>query len=253
MKHVLIPLFLHGTDSCFDCQPGHSFKADWCLDLHGFLSREEFTARLQQINQYVQDIELMTSKTKRLLYQIAFIGAALLSAIFSIVLKTISLGIFAGFSISAPLFYIAKYLIEKNAAERAIAFTNRLNELFARYNEKENPTVNWKFWWVMSYNHYANNLDGRAYGNGHINTLKFRCGLRVRLAALFADNALIILEINDALSDLTANTVHVNIHPDATFPNNIYPNTAYPNEMTINNAPVSNVPINSVPINMKFN
>ncbi|CAG8759126.1 5153_t:CDS:2 [Gigaspora margarita] len=96
-------------------------------------------------------------------------------------------------------------------------------------------------------------IGNSAYGNGHVKTLKFRCGLRVRLATLFADNALIILEIKDALSDLTANTVHVNIPLDATFPNNFYSNTAYTNEMTINNAPVNNVPMNSVPINMKFN
>ncbi|KAF0534171.1 absent in melanoma 1-like protein [Gigaspora margarita] len=254
MKRVFIPLFLHGGEGCFDCQPGHSFKADWCLDLHGFISREEFGARLQQINQYVQDIELMTVKTKRLLYQIALFGAVLLCIIIEIILrKPPGIGVFLGLLISFVLFYIAKYMIEKNAAERAIAFTNRLNELFARYNEKENPTVNWKFWWVTSYNHYVNNLDGRAYGNGHVNTLKFRCGLSVKLAALFADNALIILEINDALSDLTANTVHVNIPPDATFPNSSYSKNAYPNEMTINNSHVNNIPMNSVPINMKFN
>ncbi|KAF0534178.1 hypothetical protein F8M41_010100 [Gigaspora margarita] len=79
----------------------------------------------------------MTPKQKYLLYQIAFIGAILLSTIFSIVLKTISLGIFAGFSISTPLFYIVKHLIEKNAAERAIAFTNRLNELLLDIMKKK--------------------------------------------------------------------------------------------------------------------
>ncbi|CAG8728353.1 10674_t:CDS:1, partial [Dentiscutata heterogama] len=158
---------------CFDCQPGHSFKSDWCLDLHGFLSRDELAGRLEQINQYVQDIELMSVKTKRLLYYIASIGALLLSLIFILMMRGIGLAV--SFSIYTPLYFIAKYMIEKNACERAIAFTNRLNELFARYNEKENPTVNWKFWWVSSYNNYANNLDGRAYGNGHINSLKLGC------------------------------------------------------------------------------
>ncbi|CAG8852189.1 19015_t:CDS:2, partial [Gigaspora margarita] len=174
---------------------------------------------IQQINQYVQDIELMTSKTKHLLCQMLFIGAVLLSIIFSIVLKIIGLVIIAGSSISTPLFYIAKYLIEKNAAERAIAFINRLN---AQYNGGSRLTTIMPITWT-----------------GEL-TEMFRCGLKVRLAALFADNALIILEINDALSDLTANIVHVNIPHDATFPNNFYPNTAYPNEITINNAPFNN-------------
>ncbi|CAG8746296.1 22262_t:CDS:1, partial [Dentiscutata erythropus] len=242
MKRVFIPLFLQESNGCFDCQPGHSFKADWCLDLHGYLSRDEFAGRLEQINQYVQDIELMTHKTKKLLYYIASVGAILLSIIFLLLMREI--GLVVSFSIYTPLFFIAKYMIEKNACERSIAFTNRLNELFARYNEKETPTVNWKFWWVSNYNRYVNNMDGRYYGNGHMNSMKFGCGLRLRLAALFVDNALIILEINDALSDLTANTVRVNIAPDTN-----YPNTAYPKEMSIN-LPLNNVPLNNVPINV---
>ncbi|CAG8800878.1 5427_t:CDS:1, partial [Racocetra persica] len=201
----LIPLFVHGTDSCCDCQPGHSFRADWCLDLHGFLSREEFAARLEQINNHVQDIELMTHKTKKLLYYIAIIGAGLLSLIFTFIMRNL-IGIPVGTGISGFLTTFGKYLIEKNAAERAIAFTNRLNELFAQYNKHENPTVNWKFWWVNSYERYVTDLDGRAYGNGHLNKLRMKYGLRVKFAALFAENALIILEINDALSDLTKDT-----------------------------------------------
>ncbi|CAG8744168.1 4724_t:CDS:1, partial [Racocetra fulgida] len=63
-------------------------------------------------------------------------------------------------------------MIEKNAAERAITLTTLLNELFTQYNQHENPTANWKFWWVRSYENYVNDLDGRAYGNGHINKEK---------------------------------------------------------------------------------
>ncbi|CAG8808785.1 7475_t:CDS:1, partial [Racocetra fulgida] len=101
---------------------------------------------------------------------------------------------------------------------RAIAFTNQLNELFAQYNKHEHPTVNWKFWWINSYENYVTGLDGRAHGNGHLNNLKMRFGLRVKFAALFAENALIILEINDALSDLTKTTVGVNLK---NFNNNV--------------------------------
>ncbi|CAG8511768.1 4800_t:CDS:1 [Cetraspora pellucida] len=258
MKQVLIPLFIHGADTCIDCQPGHSFRADWCLDLHGYLSREEFAARLNQINNHVQSVELMTYKTKNLLYYIASIGSVLLSVIFSVIMQSAT-GLPIGFSISGILFFIAKYMIEKNAAERAIAFTNLLNELFAQYNKHETPTVNWKFWWVHSYESYVTGLDGRAYGNGHINKLKMRYGISIKFAALFADNALIILEINDALSDLTKNTVGVNLNANNNYVNNNYTsnnyansvnnsnNANYSNEMMIvnNNIPVQNVPINS--------
>ncbi|CAG8768504.1 34495_t:CDS:1, partial [Racocetra persica] len=248
-------------DTCCDCQPGHSFRADWCIDLHGFLSREEFAARLNQINNHVQGVELMTKKTKDLLYYVASIGATLLSIIFSVIMRSAT-GLPIGFSISGILFFFAKYMIEKNAAERAIAFTNLLNELFAQYNKHENPTANWKFWWVSSYERYVTDLDGRAYGNGHINKEKIKYhgfSLSVFFANLFADNALIILEINDALSDLTKNTVGVNLRANNNYSNSInYSNNAnYSNEMTIinNNIPVQNVPINNnvpvqnVPIN----
>ncbi|RIB17760.1 hypothetical protein C2G38_2087465, partial [Gigaspora rosea] len=238
MKRVLIPLFLHSSECCCVCQPGHSFRADWCLDLHGFLSQEEFAARLDQINNHVKGVELMTRKTKHLLYSISSVTTALLVTILYIIVPVF--GWIIGFILSSFGYFFAKYMIEKNAAVRAIAFTNLLNDLFARYNEKENPTVNWKFWWVTSYKNYVSNTDGRAFGNGHINVLKLGCGIRLRLAALFTDNALIILEINDALSDLTANTVRVNIAPDPYFSN----------EMTvINNIPVNYIPDNNAPAN----
>ncbi|CAG8472135.1 6260_t:CDS:1 [Cetraspora pellucida] len=266
MKKVLIPLFIHGTDTCCDCQPGHSFRADWCLDLHGFLDPKDFNDRLNQINNHVQSVELMTYKTKNLLYYVASICAALLSTIFSVIMRSVT-GVPIGFSISGILFFIAKYMIEKNAAERAIAFTNLLNDLFAQYNKHENPTVNWKFWWVHSYEQYVTELDGRAYGNGHINKLKMRYGISIKFASLFADNALIILEINDALSDLTKHTVGVNLKDNNNYVNNNYSNNVYANnnyannsnnanEMMIinNNIPVQNVPINSTQaIEVKYN
>ncbi|CAG8748818.1 1506_t:CDS:1 [Dentiscutata erythropus] len=244
MKKVLIPLYLHESGCCSgDCQPGHSFRADWCLDLHGFLSKEEFAARIDQINNHVKGVELMTRKTKNLLYSISSTATVLLIIILTIIVPRFGWAI--GFILSSVGYSIAKYMIEKNACERALAFTNLLNDLFARYNEKETPTVNWKFWWVSSYNSYANNLEGRAFGNGHINVLKIGFCLSLKLAALFADNALIILEINDALSDLTANTVRVNIAPD----NNYYNGMTFVNNVPVNTVPVNNIPVNNVPIN----
>ncbi|CAG8530853.1 10048_t:CDS:1 [Racocetra persica] len=220
MKVVLIPLFSHTSDTCCDCQPGHSFRTDWCLDLHGFLSREEFAARLDQINNHVKGVELMSPKTKYLLYSIASIGTILITIIFIIIMPFI--GFFISTTICSILFFFAKFMIERNAAERAEKFTNLLNELFARYNENENPTVNWKFWWVTSYEKYVNGMDGRAFGNGRINVLKLGYCLSIKFASLFTDNALIILEINDALSDLTANTVRVNIANDSIILSTLY-------------------------------
>ncbi|CAG8670888.1 5844_t:CDS:1 [Cetraspora pellucida] len=245
MKVVLIPLFLHTSNTCCDCQPGHSFKADWCLDLHGFLSREEFAARLDQINNHVKGVELMSAKTKYFLYSIASIGTILVTIVFIIIMPII--GFFISSGICSLLFFFAKYIIERNAAERAAQFTSLLNELFARYNVNESPTVNWKFWWVESYENYIKGLDGRAFGNGRINVLKLGFCLSIKFASLFTDNALIILEINDALSDLTANTVRVNIAYEANLP---IANTSMVN-MNYNE---SNLPIsNTTMVNMNYN
>ncbi|CAG8816209.1 4274_t:CDS:1, partial [Racocetra fulgida] len=68
-------------------------------------------------------------------------------------------------------------------------------------------------------------------------------------ANLFVENALIILEIHDSLSDNAAYTVSVNL-PPINYSNEMMDNNNIPvNNIPVNNTFINNVPINNIPIN----
>ncbi|CAG8447626.1 6929_t:CDS:1, partial [Cetraspora pellucida] len=214
MKVVLIPLFTQAPNGN---SAGRSFKADWCLDLHGFLSREEFATRLDQINNHFKGVNIANENIKSIFYLLAMISTSSV-AFFSTQFFGV-IGFFAGINSWFVVCFLVKYIIELIALARARKFSKRLNELFARYNENDNPIANWKFWMVTSYGMYVSGRDGRAYGNGCLNVLKLGPG--ILFAPLFTDSALIILEINDALSghsDLTTKTIRTNTESEANSP-----------------------------------
>ncbi|CAG8783185.1 19329_t:CDS:1, partial [Racocetra persica] len=222
MKVVLIPLFPQAsngssTGSSAGSSAGRSFKADWCLNLHGFLSREEFATRLDQINNQVKDVKIMNENMKSILYLLAMISTSTVSFIFTQYFKVI--GFFASINSWFVVCFLIKYIIERIALARAEKFCKLLNELFERYNENDNPIANWKIWWVTSYERYISGKDGRAYGNGRLNVLKL--SPNITFAPLFTDNVLIIIEVNDVLpviSDLTTKTIRANIELEANSP-----------------------------------
>ncbi|CAG8457082.1 3886_t:CDS:2 [Ambispora leptoticha] len=110
----------------------HAFNAEWCLDLHGFLNRDEFNTQLNEINDYTKKYPLLSEKAKDFL------------------------------SPSSYTFY----------NHRSLQFYR----ILGGKNEKS--------------------IKGRA-------------------TPKYAEHAEIALEIHDALSDLTANTVRVKIAADA--------------------------------------
>ncbi|CAG8454841.1 941_t:CDS:1 [Ambispora leptoticha] len=211
MKTIIIPLIELKT-SCLKCfQSCHAFDAEWCLDLHGFLSRDEFAARLNEINNHIKDIPLLSERTMNIFKNIcSVIGShAILFIIVSFFLSPTHTISFIGpvVVLSTIFIYIlGTYLIDRTAKHRAEKFTASLNSLFTHYNirQKDNPTANWNLVWRRAnLSHYT--IKMKASWDGSV---------KGKATPKYVEYAEIVLEINDALSELTAQTVRVNLAAD---------------------------------------
>ncbi|CAG8731396.1 17190_t:CDS:1, partial [Dentiscutata erythropus] len=211
----------------FDFNPDKKFKAEWCLDLHGFLTRDGFKERLDKINYHIKDYSLMSEKLKIRLYWFSGILAILVLVIASAAYQN-SLSIYYRNSLSSnnlnnldnsqppsyenaiaitttvealigALTFLAKYLIDQKSKELAKNFEKSLKYLLTEYNNQDNPTANWRFVWRSVLSHFNIEINANSEGN-----------FKGKAVPKFVEHAEIVLEINDALSDLTAHTVRVN-------------------------------------------
>ncbi|CAG8595621.1 6140_t:CDS:1, partial [Scutellospora calospora] len=215
MKTLIIPIS-EIKNHIFDFQPGKEFKTEWCLDLHGFLTRNGLNERLDRINFHIRDYPLMSEKTKTKLYLLSGIWATLIVVIavvaFNASYANYESNIYsansqppdvnsaiAGTSIVealiAALTFLARYLIDQKSKKLAKNFENNLKFLLTEYNNQDNPTANWRFVWRSVLSHFS--VEANASLNGSI---------KGKAVPQYVEHAEILLEINDALSDLTANT-----------------------------------------------
>ncbi|CAG8746021.1 11133_t:CDS:2, partial [Dentiscutata erythropus] len=178
--------------------------------------------RLKEINDHIEGYPLMSEKLKTGLYWLSGTMAALVIIIVVSVFYT-SVGSAAAASFASSqsykpfsttgaaagsvivevlifgLTYFAKYMIDQKSQELAKNFKNNLKPLLTQYNNKDNPTANWRFVWRKVLSHYS--IEGTAGANGNI---------KGKSVPQFVEQAEIVLELNDALSELTADTVTVN-------------------------------------------
>ncbi|CAG8587931.1 5078_t:CDS:1 [Ambispora gerdemannii] len=210
MKTVIVALIEEKTTDCDVFNIIHKFDSEWCLDLHGFLNRDEFAARLNEINHFIRQYPLLSERAKTLLKKVC--GSLVVSLLISLlVLASISAGksykyFLTGVVINACFafgYYLARMWIENIARRRAERFTNAVNALFAQYNQQENPTANWNLVWRTVVTHYTIKTQASLDGS-----------IKGEVIPVYAEYAEIVLEINDALSDLTARTVRVNLALD---------------------------------------
>ncbi|CAG8724530.1 33007_t:CDS:1 [Gigaspora margarita] len=99
----------------------------------------------------------------------------------------------------ASLTFIAKYIIDQKADELAKNFEKNLKILLAEYNNQDNPTANWKFVWQSVLFHLSFEVNTISKGS-----------IKGKAVLKYVEQAEIVLEISDALSTLTADTVRVN-------------------------------------------
>ncbi|CAG8554557.1 27541_t:CDS:1 [Gigaspora margarita] len=224
MKTLTIPI-TEIKNGIFDFQPNKQFRAEWCLDLHGFLSRNGFKERLDKINLHIQKYPLMSEKMKNKLYWISGIAAILVVVIaLTIIITSVpkypsmsssnfnsnasyqgpdydaaTTGTITVEALIAGLTFLAKYKIDQKADELAKNFEKNLKLLLAEYNNQDNPTANWKFVWRSVLSHISFEVNSISKGS-----------IKGKAVPKYVEQAEIVLEISDALSTLTANTVRVN-------------------------------------------
>ena len=183
------------------------FDAEWCLDLHGYLNREEFATRLREINNYIKNYPLLSTSQKKILtYIVAGIAVFVLFIFFAIVLTAqpsndlsiITLIIYFFLGLALP---IGRKIIDQVAKNRAILFSQALQPVLDQFNRKENPTANWKLVWRVVLTHYSIKVDSNGKGSA---------------TPKYAEHAELVVEVNDALANHTAHTVRVNLAPTTT-------------------------------------
>ncbi|CAG8440561.1 13108_t:CDS:2 [Acaulospora colombiana] len=173
-------------NKCNYFNPKSEFDTDWTLDFYGFLTPEEFENRLKEINFAVRNVPLLSRRIKS----------------FSDWSYGLTTGLMA-LIIAATSFTSAQIIIKEISERRAREFSAVLKQLFDQYNARDNPTANWKLAWRPVMTHIDINM--KAGTNGSI------CGKAV---PKFSSQALLVIEINDALSDHTAPAVHFKIPPN---------------------------------------
>ncbi|RIA82280.1 hypothetical protein C1645_743899 [Glomus cerebriforme] len=204
MKIILSPLKEDETIDCNYFTPNFYFETEWCLDLHGYLNRKQLKARLVEINEIVMENPLLSKRAKKgLLY--AFVGIFMFLIILIIVLafydSVASISISVVEVILSIVTYIGNRLIDEAAKRRSDIFTKALNEKFKIFNLSDNPIANWKLVWTNVLTHYKIEMKydittGRMQGKS---------------TPKYAEQAEIVLEINDSLSSITKNDVRIKI------------------------------------------
>ncbi|CAG8570583.1 2187_t:CDS:1 [Ambispora gerdemannii] len=201
MKIVIITLLEQKIAGCNVFQPSHIFDAEWCLDLHGFRNRQAFEDQLRDINNFITQYPLLSERAKKFIMKTCggvclFIALILIITIYTQASSFIFPGIIIEICLAVG-YYVAQRVIENIATRRARIFNTAVKGLFTQYNLRDNPTANWTLVWRTTITHYtinATSIDGNIKGE---------------ITPKFAEYVEIVLEINDALSDLTAHTVHV--------------------------------------------
>ncbi|RIA84300.1 hypothetical protein C1645_832489 [Glomus cerebriforme] len=213
MKIVLTPLTEEKTLDCNYFTPTYFFTTEWCLDLHGYLNRDQLDKRLEIINNIVKENPLLSDRAKKgLLYAFAAIFIfLLLIAVFGAKALGLAIPITMEF-INTAAFFIGKKLVEKAAKQRSDKFSAAINDQFKIFNNDDNPIANWRLVWRNVLTHYKietkfDPKSGKTKGKSK---------------PKYAEHAEIVLEISDSLSGITQNDVRIKLgHLGLYKPSNI--------------------------------
>ncbi|CAB4441388.1 unnamed protein product [Rhizophagus irregularis] len=147
-------------EETFDCNyftPRYYFETEWCLDMHGYIDREELDVRLGKINRIVTANPLLSERAKKgLLY--AFAAITFILILFIILAISLLGGVLAPSIITiinTIAFFVGNYLINEEAKCHSERFSEAFKQLFDKYNTTaDNPTANWKLKWRNVLTHY---------------------------------------------------------------------------------------------------
>ncbi|CAG8627608.1 16225_t:CDS:1 [Acaulospora morrowiae] len=204
MKLLVIPVVEEKTSfkklNYFN--PKSEFDIDWCLDLHGFLDRDQFDARLDEINQRISKVPLLSRRIGTFANWSYGIFSTIMVIIIIYVLTSArrsltgpAVSIVLQFLVSVG-FIAVKAIVEDMRERRAKKFTATLNVLLKEYNKKDFPISNWKLVWRPVMTHFDLKMKSTSDGN-----------VSGKATPKYIEQAEIVLEISDSLSDLTTQTV----------------------------------------------
>ncbi|CAB5308744.1 hypothetical protein RhiirA1_399805 [Rhizophagus irregularis] len=207
MKIVLNRIREENTFDLDYFNPKYYFETEWCLDMHGYLDREELEARIEEINRIVAANPLLSERAKK-------------GLLFVFVLLSVTFGgLIAGFAaqqnggyvapsvieaINVIAYFVGRHLVNQAAGRRSSQFSKAINILFDRYNVKDNPTANWKLKWRKVLTHY----DVGMKHTSKKNSVKSKG----KITPKYAEEAEIELEINDALAEITECTIRLHLY-----------------------------------------
>ncbi|CAB4373395.1 unnamed protein product [Rhizophagus irregularis] len=207
MKIVLNRLREEETFDCNYFTPRYYFETEWCLDMHGYIDREELDVRLEEINRIVAANPLLSERAKKgLLY--AFSAITFILILFIILAVSLLGGVLAPSIITiinTIAFFVGNYLINEEAKRRSERFSEAFKQLFDKYNATDNPTANWKLKWRNVLTHYKVEMN---YTPDNNNGFKGKG----KITPKYAEEAEIELEINDALAEITECTIRLHLY-----------------------------------------
>ncbi|RIA82275.1 hypothetical protein C1645_835591 [Glomus cerebriforme] len=202
MKIVLTPLIEENTLDCNYFTPTYFFDTEWCLDLHGYLTRKQLDSRLEEINKIVMENPLLSERAKKsMLYAFVVIFVILIILIIVAALNKV-IGLAGPIVVEVLItigFFIGRYLVDKVAKIRSDKFFKAINEKFKEFNSNDNPVANWRLVWRKVLTHYK--VEMKFTNNG----------MKGKSTPKYAEHAEIVLEINDALSGITKNDVRIKL------------------------------------------
>ncbi|RGB25301.1 hypothetical protein C1646_771934 [Rhizophagus diaphanus] len=206
MKIVLNRLREENTLDINYFTPRYYFETEWCLDMHGYLDREELEARIEDINRIVAANPLLSERTKMgLLIVFILLFITLGGFIAKFVVQNdgyVAPSVIEAINVIA--YFVAKYFVNQAAGRRSSQFSKAIKILFDHYNVKDNPTANWKLKWRKVLTHFNVEMDHTS--------IEENVESKGKITPKYAEEAEIELEINDALAEITECTIRLHLY-----------------------------------------
>ncbi|CAB4443727.1 unnamed protein product [Rhizophagus irregularis] len=214
MKIVLNRIREENTFDLDYFNPKYYFETEWCLDMHGYLDREELEARIEEINRIVAANPLLSERAKKGLLIVFFLLFVTLGGFIAAGLAAqqnqqnqqngdyVSPSVIQAINVLA--YFVGRHLVNKAAGRRSSQFSKAINILFDRYNVKDNPTANWKLKWRKVLTHYDVGMNHTSKKNS--------VKSKGKITPKYAEEAEIELEINDALAEITECTIRLHLY-----------------------------------------
>jgi hypothetical protein len=200
-------------------KPNHSFKTEWCIDYHGYLTVSQLEDRINRINEHIKEYTIISELVADIMKWLIGIFAAVIAIavtsagtsggsgigglgkrglldVFDL-LGVFGKGIGIGGFLYLILYKIGKFILEKFAEDRLNKFKEGMEEFFRNgYNKQDYPMAYWRVELTPVLSKYKLEMTSMSSGSAK---------------PKYVEQIKLYLDINDALSDLTSDTVSIKV------------------------------------------